>query len=208
MPEGASSCQQKVDYLGAPPWAPGDTCLGGGLMPDHAHRPSREPPTLLDRVWANVLSLRDSGLAVLGGVVISVDALVPDGRWLASYSLAAIPHWVQVVIAALLVAGGLVTARGVLVRAHHGRKLAPLTTIVTEKIGWLLLTFGWGTTAVAVFGNGRLGSTLSLIVMSSLAAGALCKLLLLWWLERQVRGEIAAQARTAGTLRRLRGDRG
>ncbi|WP_145012291.1 hypothetical protein [Kocuria salsicia] len=177
-------------------------------MPDHQPRALSEPPGRRDRVRLNVLSLSHTALAVLGGSLVAVDALVPDGRWLASYSLATIPVWVQVVIAVLLVAGGLVTAHGVLVRTHRGKKIAPLTTILTERIGWLLLTFGWGATAVAVFGNGRLGSTLSLVIMSGLALGALCKMLLLWQLERQVRAEILASARTEQNLRRLRGDQG
>ena len=177
-------------------------------MPDHQPRALSEPPGRRDRVRLNVLSLRDSALAVVGGSLVAVDALVPDGRWLASYSLATIPVWVQVVIAVLLVAGGLVTAHGVLVRARRGKKIAPLTTILTERIGWLLLTFGWGATAVAVFGNGRMGSTLSLLIVSGLALGALFKMLLLWQLERQARAELVASARTQENLQRLRGDQG
>ena len=175
-------------------------------MPDHNPRPTREPPWLFDRARAHVLSLRDSALALTGGALIAVDALIPDGRWLASYSLAAIPHWVQVLIAALLVIGGVVTAHGVLVRSYGRHRLAPLSTIVTEKIGWLLLTCGWGATAAAIVGNGRMGSTLSAVVMTALAAGALCKLVLLWQLESQVRGEITAQRRTVEAIKTLRGD--
>lgn len=175
-------------------------------MPDHAPRPTREPPWLFDRARTNILSLRDAALAVIGGGLIAVDAFTPDTWWIASYSLAAIPRWVQVLIGALLVIGGPVTAHGVLVRSCGTRRLAPLTTILTEKIGWLMLTFGWGATAVAVLGNGRMGSTLSLIVMSALAGGALGKLVLLWRLESQVRGEIKAAQRTTDALKMLRGE--
>lgn len=175
-------------------------------MPDHAPRPTREPPWLFDRLLANVLSARDTVLSVLGGGLVGVDALVPDGRWLASYSLAAIPHILQVIIAGFLVVGGAVTLVGVLVRHIGRRKIPPLTTIMTEKLGWLLLAFGWGITAVAVYGNGRLGSTLSLVIVACLSLGSAAKCALLWWLEFQVRAEVRAQERTTKALRTLRGD--
>ena len=175
-------------------------------MPDHAPRPTREPPWIYDRARTNILSLRDSALGILGGALIATDALIPDTRWLASHALAAIPHWVQILIASLLIIGGLITPLGVLIRSWRGRKIAPLTTILMEKIGWLLLTAGWATTAVSTLGNARDGSTLSLCIMTALALGAACKLGLLWQLERQVRGEVRARAQTAAALEKLRGD--
>lgn len=175
-------------------------------MPDHAPRPTHEPPWILDRVRANILSTRDAVLSIIGGGLVGVDALVPDGRWLASYSLAAIPHILQVIIAGFLVAGGAVTLIGVLVRQIGGRKIPPLTTIMTEKLGWLLLAFGWGVTAATVYGNGRLGSTLSLVIVACLSIGSVAKCALLWWLESQVRAEVRAQERTTAALRTLKGD--
>lgn len=172
-------------------------------MPDHAPRARHDPPALWDRVRANVLSVRDFGLSIVAGGLIIADALIPDGRWLPSHSLAMIPLWVQVVIAVLLVGGGAVTGLGVLVRKVRGSTLAPLTTILLERIGWLMLTFGWGTTAVAVVGNGRLGSTLALANMVALTIGSLCKVVLLWQLECEVRQEIAARKGTTEALRRL-----
>lgn len=174
-------------------------------MPDHAPRPTRDPPSLLDRVIANILSARDCVLSVIGGCLVGVDALVPDGRWLASYSLASIPHFLQVIIAGFLVVGGVVTIVGVLVRHIGARKISPLTTIMTEKLGWLLLAFGWGITAVTVYGNGRLGSTLSLVIVAFLSVGSAAKFGLLWWLESQVRAEVRAQERTNAALRALKG---
>ena len=174
-------------------------------MPDHAPRARHDPPTLWDRVRANVLSVRDFGLSIVGGGLIITDALIPDGRWLPSHSLAMIPLWVQAVIAVLLVGGGVVTGLGVLIRRVRGSTLAPLTTILLERVGWLMLTFGWGTTAAAVVGNGRLGSTLSLVIMSALALGSLAQVLLLWGVEREVRREIDAQKVTTDALRRIGG---
>lgn len=172
-------------------------------MPDHAPRARHDPPGLWDRVRANVLSARDFGLSIVAGGLIIADALIPDGRWLPSHSLAMIPLWVQVVIAVLLVGGGVVTGLGVLIRKIRGNTLAPLTTILLERAGWLMLTFGWGTTAVAVVGNGRLGSTLALANMVALTIGSLCKVVLLWQLECEVRQEIAARKVTTDALRRL-----
>lgn len=175
-------------------------------MPDHAPRPTHDPPWLFDRLIANILSVRDCALAVLGGGLVGVDALVPDGRWVASHSLASIPHILQVIIAGFLVVGGTVTIVGVLVRHIGARKIPPLTTIMTEKLGWLLLTFGWGITAVAIYGNGRLGSTLALVIVACLSLGSAAKCALLWWLESQVRAEVKAQERTTSALRMLKGD--
>ena len=172
-------------------------------MPDHAPRVHHDPMTWWDRARTNVLSLVVTWLSVAAGGLIVTDALIPDGRWLPSYSLAMIPVWVQMLIAVLLVGGGVVTAIGVLVRRVRSYTLAPLTTILLERVGWLMLTFGWGTTAVAVAGNGRLGSTLDLVSMSALTLGALLKALLLWQLEREVRREIAAQRVTTDALRLL-----
>ncbi|PBB08491.1 hypothetical protein CKW39_09020 [Kocuria sp. WRN011] len=143
---------------------------------------------------------------MVGGGLIATDALVPDGRWLASYSLASIPVWVQVVIAVLLIGGGVVTALGVLVRRVREHAFAPLTTILLERTGWLMLAFGWGTTAVAVYGNGRMGSTLSLVIMTALTLGAASKAVLLWSLEREVRQEITARRATTDALRRLQAE--
>lgn len=175
------------------------------IMPDHEPRARHDPPTLWDRVRANALSLVITGLSVAAGGLIITDAFVPDGRWVASYSLAMIPVWVQVLIAVLLIGGGVVTAFGVLVRRVWSCTLAPLTTILCERVGWLMLTFGWGTTAAAVIGNGRMGSTLALVNMIALTLGALLKVLLLWRLEREVRREIAARKMTTDAIRRLGG---
>lgn len=175
-------------------------------MPDHAPRSRHDPPTLWDRTRANILSLRDFVLSVVGGGLIVTDALIPDERWLPSYSLAMIPLWVQIVIAVLLVGGGIVTGVGVLVRSFRGTTLAPLTTILLERVGWLMLTFGWGTTATAIVGNGRVGSTLSLVIMSALTLGSLAQALLMWGVEREVRREITARKATTDALRQLRGD--
>lgn len=89
-------------------------------MPDHAPRARHDPPWLWDRARANALSVRDAVLAVTAGGLIATDALIPDGRWLPSHSLAMIPVWVQAVIAVLLVGGGGVhRARAcVVVRPH------------------------------------------------------------------------------------------
>lgn len=175
-------------------------------MPDHAPRARHDPPALWDRVRANVLSVRDFVLSIVGGGLIVTDALIPDERWLPSYSLAMIPLWVQIVIAVLLVGGGIVTGVGVLVRSFRGTTLAPLTTILLERVGWLMLTFGWGTTAAAVVGNGRVGSTLSLVIVSALALGSLAQALIMWGVDRDVRQEIHARKATTDALRRLGGD--
>lgn len=175
-------------------------------MSDHAPRSRHDPPTLWDRVRANILSVRDFGLSIVGGGLIFTDAIIPDARWLPSYSLAMIPLWVQIVIAVLLVGGGIVTGVGVLVRSVQGTTLAPLTTILLERVGWLMLTFGWGTTATAIVGNGRVGSTLSLVIVSALTAGALAQALIMWGVERDVRQEIHARKATTDALRRLGGD--
>ena len=151
------------------------------------------------------MSVRDFVLSIVGGGLIIADALIPDGRWLPSYSLAMIPLWVQAVIAVLLVGGGVVTGLGVLIRKVRGGTLAPLTTILLERVGWLMLTFGWGTTAAAVVGNGRLGSTLSLVVVSALALGSLAQVLNLWGVERDVRREIHARKAATDALKQLRG---
>lgn len=173
-------------------------------MPDHAPRARHDPPWLWDRARANALSVRDSVLAVAAGGLIATDALIPDGRWLPSHSLAMIPVWVQAVIAVLLLAGGVMTAAGVLVRRTRSTTLAPLTTILLERAGWVCLAFGWGTTAIAIYGNGRLGSTLSLVIMIALTLGAVAKAGLLWGLERDVRREITARKATADALRTLK----
>lgn len=175
-------------------------------MPDHAPRARHDPPTLWDRVRANVLSVRDFGLSIVGGGLIIADALIPDGRWLPSHSLAMIPLWVQAVIAVLLVGGGVVTGLGVLIRKVRGVTLAPLTTILLERVGWLMLTFGWGTTATAIIGNGRLGSTLALVIVCFLTLGSLAQALLMWGVEREVRREITARKATTAALRQLGGD--
>lgn len=47
-------------------------------MPDHAPRPTREPPWIFDRLLANVLSVRDCALSALGGCLVGVDALAAD----------------------------------------------------------------------------------------------------------------------------------
>lgn len=175
-------------------------------MPDHAPRARHDPPTLLDRVRANVLSVRDFVLSVVGGGLIFADAIIPDARWLPSHSLAMIPLWVQVVIAVLLVGGGVVTGLGVLIRKVRGTALAPLTTILLERVGWLMLTFGWGTTATAIIGNGRFGSTLELVIVCFLTLGSLAQALLMWGVEREVRREITARKATTAALRQLGGD--
>ena len=172
-------------------------------MPDHDPRARHDPPWAWDRARTNVLSLVITGLSVAAGGLIATDALIPDGRWLASHSLAMIPQWVQVLIGVLLIGGGVVTTIGVLVRNIRSVTLAPLTTILLERVGWLMLTFGWGTTAVAVVGNGRLGSTLALANMVALTIGSLCKVVLLWQLECEVRQEITARKVTTDALRRL-----
>ena len=175
-------------------------------MPDHAPRARHDPPTLWDRVRANILSVRDFFLSIVGGGLIVADALIPDARWLPSHSLAMIPLWVQIVIAVLLVGGGIVTGVGVLVRSFRGTTLAPLTSILLERVGWLMLTFGWGTTATAVVGNGRLGSTLMLVIVSALTLGSLAQGLLMWGVDRDVRREITARKVTTAALRQLGGD--
>lgn len=174
-------------------------------MPDHAPRARHDPPGLWDRVRANVLSVRDFVLSIVAGGLIIADALIPDGRWLPSYSLAMIPLWVQVVIAVLLVGGGVVTGLGVLIRKVRGSTLAPLTTILLERVGWLMLTFGWGTTATAIIGNGRVGSTLSLVIVSALTVGSLAQGLLMWGVERDVRQEIHARKAATDALKRIGG---
>lgn len=174
-------------------------------MPDHEPRVRHDPPTLWDRVWANVLSVRDFVLSIVGGGLIFTDAIIPDARWLPSYSLAMIPLWVQVVIAVLLVGGGVVTGLGVLIRKIRGTTLAPLTTILLERVGWLMLTFGWGTTATAIVGNGRVGSTLGLVIVSALTAGALAQALIMWGVDRDVRREIHARKAATDALKRIGG---
>lgn len=182
------------------------TGWAGTTMPDHAPRSRHDPPALWDRVRANVLSVRDFVLSIVGGGLIIADALIPDGLWFPSYSLAMIPVWVQIVIAVLLVGGGVVTGVGILVRKIRGITLAPLTSILLERVGWLMLTFGWGTTAAAIVGNGRVGSTLSLVIVSALTAGALAQALIMWGVDRDVRREIHAWKATTDALRRLGGD--
>lgn len=181
------------------------TGWAGITMPDHAPRARHDPLTWWDRARANVLSLTLTGLSVAAGGLIATDALVPDGRWVASYSLAMIPVWVQVLIAVLLVGGGVVTMIGVLVRRVRSMVLAPLTTLFLERAGWLMLTFGWGTTAVAVVGNGRVGSTLALVNMIAITLGVLFKVVLLWQLEREVRQEITARKAATDALKRIGG---
>ena len=95
---------------------------------------------------------------------------------------------------------------GILVRKFCGNTLAPLTSVLLERVGWLMLTFGWGTTAAAIVGNGRLGSTLSLVAVSGLALGSLAQVLNMWGVERDVRREIHARKATTAALRRLGGD--
>ena len=204
-------------------------------MPDHAPRARKTPPGLWDRVRLNALSLRDCGLAMLGGVFLGVDALIPDERWIVSYSLASVSLWLQVLISVLLVVGGLSTVWGVLARSKlwparvlvpetgdglesdpepgggrevyawrlRSSQLAPLTTLMLERLGWMLLAFGWGTTAVAVRGNGREGSTLFLVVLCALVVGAVVKALLLWQREKEIRAEVEENRETQGELARL-----
>lgn len=202
-------------------------------MPDHAPRARKNPPGLWDRVRLNALSIRDCGFAIAGGVLMGVDALIPDERWVVSYSLSYVSLWLQVLISVLLVVGGLSTVWGVLVRsklwparvlvpetkteegqdAEGGREvyawrlrssqLAPLTTLMLERLGWMLLAFGWGTTAIAVHGNGREGSTLSLVILCALVVGAVAKALLLWQREKEIRAEVEEHRETQGELARL-----
>lgn len=169
-------------------------------MADHSYRSRNTPPKLRDRLNANAFSNTVCVLAIVSGVVLFADYLIPDDKVILSNALSYNPDWSRISISILLTVGGMLTWFGVLQRKLFGKPLAPLTTIIAEELGWLTLSFGWGSTSFAVLANGRPGATLSLITMVALTIGCVWKFALLHELESQVREEIEAMHRTADAL--------
>ena len=167
-------------------------------MGDHFARTRRQPPGALDRADQNATQVVVNLISLAMAIALFYDAIAVD--WYASYSIQHVPV-VSAVATGVLLLGSAPALFGILFRP---RRWKPLGTILLEFLGWVSLSLGWASFALAVWNYSPDGSTSTLLATSGMSIASLWEAWVLFRTGSQIYREAESRKETRENIRKVR----